>query len=118
MFNFLESGLVRVIRKNTVHPNNAIELWYQTGENSLENKSISNIFIELVKEKAFDQLRTKQQLGYIVNCGYHVVGGVHGVRLIVQSDKDPLYLEYVIRKFWEENAREYLNSLSDEKCSG
>jgi len=108
-------GLVRVIRKNSVHPNNAIELWYQTGENSLENKSISNIFIELVKEKAFDQLRTKQQLGYIVNCGYHVVGGVHGVRLLVQSEKDPLYLEYVIRKFWEENAREYLNELTDEK---
>jgi hypothetical protein len=44
-----------------------------------------------------------------------VVGGVHGVRLLVQSEKDPLYLEYVIRKFWEENAREYLNELADEK---
>ena len=51
-----------------------------------------------------------------MNCGYHVVGGVHGVRLLVQSEKDPLYLEYVIRKFWEENAREYLNELTDEKC--
>jgi len=44
-------------------------------------------------------LRTQEQLGYIVASGVRNFGGAQGVRLIVQSDKSPAFLDERIENF-------------------
>lgn len=50
---------------------------------------------QILAEPTFDTLRTKEQLGYIVSCsGWNLSGGKEfGVRIVVQSEKTPGYLE-------------------------
>jgi insulysin len=52
-----------------------------------------------MSEPAFDQLRTKEQLGYIVFTGSTKVGPNLALRVIVQSTKDPHYLDGRIEAF-------------------
>ena len=59
----------------------------------------NNVFLFFIHpniEPAFDTLRTKEQLGYIVFSSVHSAHCVQGIRLIVQSIvADPVYLEQV-----------------------
>ncbi|KAE9396984.1 hypothetical protein BT96DRAFT_823914, partial [Gymnopus androsaceus JB14] len=53
---------------------------------------------------AFNVLWTKEQLGYIVSCSYwHLAGDTErGIRIVVQSEKTPGYLESHVKAFLEE----------------
>ena len=53
----------------------------------------------MIHEPAFDQLRTKEQLGYIVWGGVRCFIGSLGIRIIVQSERDTVYLENRIENF-------------------
>lgn len=63
----------------------------------------SNVFIDLVSqilvEPCYNELRTKQQLGYIVYSGARKANGAKGLRVIVQSTKHPAYVEQRIEDF-------------------
>ena len=55
----------------------------------------------LFREKFFDELRTKQALGYIVKLGLKEIRDVNGVICIVQSSvKSPEYLQNIISEFF------------------
>nr|GAT43337.1 insulin-degrading enzyme [Mycena chlorophos]GAT43339.1 insulin-degrading enzyme [Mycena chlorophos] len=58
---------------------------------------------QLLKEPAFNILRTQEQLGYIVGLnGWTLSGGVEkGIRVVVQSEKTPGYLEDRVEAFLE-----------------
>jgi insulysin len=56
---------------------------------------------QMTHERAFDQLRTKEQLGYVVWSGVRVSETTLAYRVIIQSEKTPEYLESRIDAFLE-----------------
>lgn len=54
---------------------------------------------QLTNEIGFDQLRTKEQLGYIVWTGPKISATLAGYRVIIQSEREPEYLEKRINAF-------------------
>ncbi|KAF9981491.1 Insulinase (Peptidase M16) [Modicella reniformis] len=66
-------------------------------------RALVQIMAQIICEPCFNQLRTIEQLGYIVHsdfCPYS--GGTLGVRISVQSDRDPIYVEKRIEHFLRE----------------
>lgn len=59
------------------------------------------------------QLRTKEQLGYIVSSGVMTHNAVAGFRVVVQSEKSPEYLDERIEALWS-GFGQYLADLSEE----
>ena len=72
-----------------------------------------------LKEPFFDQLRTKEQLGYLVNCSYRVLGGerypMFVLQFIIQSpNHPPEHLSQRIYQFIEDQLIK-LKNLPEEK---
>jgi insulysin len=80
---------------NDAHQLHAIEIYLQCFQQTTENNALLELFGHLVDEPCFDQLRTKEQLGYIVNSGVRRSRGVQGFRVIVQSSRE---LDHVNRR--------------------
>ena len=57
------------------------------------------LLAQMTEEIGFDQLRTKEQLGYIVFTGSKVAATTIGYRVIIQSEKPTAYLEERINAF-------------------
>jgi len=57
------------------------------------------LLAQMTDEPGFDQLRTKEQLGYIVFTGVRVAATTIGYRVIIQSERSPEYLEKRIDAF-------------------
>ncbi|KAF8996136.1 insulin-degrading enzyme [Cyathus striatus] len=70
----------------------------------LRMRVVSALLAQMLTEPAFDILRTKQQLGYIVSCSSTTLPGSseRGLRVLVQSEKGPDYLEQRVEAFLEE----------------
>ena len=67
---------------------------------NLRTKVLQEIAIALIKEPAFDYLRTKEQLGYIVFALPDDHRGVIGLSILVQSNvKNTYELQQYISKF-------------------
>ncbi|XP_018580177.1 insulin-degrading enzyme [Anoplophora glabripennis] len=102
--------------QNDVHKSSCIELYYQCGLQSKENNVKLELFAQIIQEPCFNILRTKEQLGYIVFSGVRRSNGVQGLRIIVQSDRHPTYLDSRIEEFLQ-NMLDYINEMSDEEFS-
>lgn len=59
------------------------------------------LLAQIISEPCFNTLRTKEQLGYIVFSGVRRTSGAQGLRIIVQSDKVPQYVEKRIDVFMD-----------------
>jgi len=57
------------------------------------------LLAQMTDEPGFDQLRTKEQLGYIVFTGVRMAATTMGYRVIIQSERSPEYLEKRINAF-------------------
>lgn len=53
-------------QEDSTNPNSAIQSYFQLGEMTYENYAIMQCLMGLIKEPMFNQLRNKEQLGYIV----------------------------------------------------
>jgi insulysin len=90
---------------NSDDPNHALELYVQYPETGLKWDVCAALFGAIAAEPCFDQLRTKEQLGYIVSCRARPMQGsfpptVVGFAVLVQSSfKDPPQLEASARSF-------------------
>ncbi|KAI9096425.1 Metalloenzyme, LuxS/M16 peptidase-like protein [Phlyctochytrium arcticum] len=85
---------------NPENLNSAIEYYLQIGDfTNAELRAELNLLSQITQEPAFDQLRTKEQLGYMVFSGLRKSTGAMGFRVIVQSEKDPALLESRIEAF-------------------
>ena len=64
---------------------------------------VSVLLTQILSEPAFNVLRTKEQLGYIVSASQWVAPGANesGLRIVVQSERGPVYLEERIEAFLE-----------------
>lgn len=58
-----------------------------------------SLLSHVIHEPVFDQLRTKQQLGYIVSSVMLTRTGIMGLRIHIQSERSPIYLEERVDEF-------------------
>ncbi|KAF2125491.1 insulin-degrading enzyme [Dothidotthia symphoricarpi CBS 119687] len=72
---------------------------------------------QMTDEPCFNQLRTKEQLGYVVFSGYQFQDTWAGYRILIQSEKDCRYLEGRIENFLTSFEKQ-LEEMSDEDFQG
>merc|ERR1719228_268393 len=84
---------------NSVHKSSCIESYYQTGLQDTKLNMLLELFSQIINESCYNQLRTQEQLGYIVFSGVRRSNGAQGLRVIVQSDRNPEYLDKRIELF-------------------
>ncbi|KAI9477913.1 MAG: Metalloenzyme, LuxS/M16 peptidase-like protein [Benjaminiella poitrasii] len=99
----LPEGTKWVYRRNVEDPNNVnsgIEYLIQVGNvTQIGLRAKLSLLAQIAQEPCFDQLRTKEQLGYLVFSGVRKQAGSMGLRLILQSERDTIYLENRIEEF-------------------
>jgi len=79
--------------------NSAFVLYHQAGQNK-SLRAVYTFLANYLKFKYFYELRTKQQLGYIVAAGSTKLQNVYGFRFIVQSHvADPVHCSRMTREF-------------------
>ncbi|PWA98415.1 insulinase (Peptidase family M16) family protein [Artemisia annua] len=104
----LSADLVRDVPvKNKLDTNSVVELYYQiepeVDANLAKSKALIDLLDEIIEEPFFNQLRTKEQLGYVVDCSPRVTYRILGLCFRVQSSEySPVYLQGRIDKFINE----------------
>ncbi|XP_010457845.1 PREDICTED: nardilysin-like isoform X1 [Camelina sativa] len=93
----VSAKLVRDVSvKNKSETNSVVELYYQIEPEEAQStrmKAMLDLFNEIIEEPLFNQLRTKEQLGYVVQCAPRLTYRVHGFCFSVQSSKyGPVHL--------------------------
>jgi insulysin len=100
---------------NNAEANSASFVYFQIGESTMEVAALTSLLAQIINEPCYDQLRTKEQLGYLVHSSLTYSRGVVGMRFIVQSSKKaPDYLEQRIEAFLAKFESE-LQEMTDEK---
>ncbi|KAF1813871.1 LuxS/MPP-like metallohydrolase [Eremomyces bilateralis CBS 781.70] len=86
--------------RDPANVNNCIELHVYAG-NQYDRvmRAKVGLFAQIADEPSFDQLRTKEQLGYIVWSTMIAIDGLLGFRVLIQSERSPEYLEKRIEVF-------------------
>ena len=79
---------------------------------------LTALLAHILSEPAFNILRTREQLGYIVSASHwHMTGGGQtGIGIIVQSERKPEYLEQRVDAFLRE-MQEKIVAMNDEEFS-
>ncbi|KAK1138814.1 metalloprotease [Aspergillus melleus] len=75
------------------------------------------LFSQMTDEPAFDQLRSKEQLGYVVWSGARYSATTAGYRVIIQSERTAQYLESRIDAFLGNFGRD-LEKMTDDEFEG
>lgn len=99
----LPEGTKWVYKRAVEDPNNVnsgIEYLIQVGNvTQTDLRARLSLLAQIAQEPCFDQLRTKEQLGYLVFSGVRKQTGSIGMRFILQSERDTVYLENRIEEF-------------------
>ncbi|KAK2166408.1 hypothetical protein LSH36_39g02052 [Paralvinella palmiformis] len=111
----LPDGCYYVYRQtNEVHKSSSLEVYYQCSVQQTESNMLLELFCQIIGEPCFDILRTQEQLGYIVFSGVRRSNNIQGLRVIVQSDRSPEYVEQRIEAFLHK-MESYIQDLSEEQ---
>lgn len=89
---------------NQNEPNSALTYFVHLGDaNDPPLRVKTALLTQLLSEPAFNVLRTQEQLGYIVHCSQLVLARdcQTGVKVVVQSERAPAYLEERVEAFLE-----------------
>ncbi|KAI5465829.1 Metalloenzyme, LuxS/M16 peptidase-like protein [Mariannaea sp. PMI_226] len=101
----LPPGSNHVYHKNLKDPanvNHCIETLFTVGDRGdLVLRAKTLLIDQMIHEPAFDQLRTKEQLGYIVFSGNKNLWTTYGLRFLLQSEMTPDYLDSRVEAFLE-----------------
>ncbi|KAF5005938.1 hypothetical protein FDECE_7652 [Fusarium decemcellulare] len=117
----LPQGSNYVFRKTLEDPanvNHCVETWLYAG--SREDRGVRTktlLLDQMMHEPAFDQLRTKEQLGYIVFSGPRAFSTTYGFRFLIQSEMTPEFLDARIEAFLKRYA-ETLENMSEAEFEG
>lgn len=82
--------------------NSCLEYFIQVGRLDAENnrlRILTDLLATTIHEPCFNQLRTKEQLGYVVFSGYRLSRSYFGLRFLVQSERTCDYLEFRVEEF-------------------
>lgn len=86
--------------KDPANVNHCIETAFLIGDRGDRGIRARTLLVDqMVHEPAFDQLRTKEQLGYIVFAGIRNFATRCGFRFLIQSERTPDYLDRRIEAF-------------------
>lgn len=102
----LQSGTDYVYRFqefNETNTNSSVKVLYQIGSMDLSTNATLAFLHHLIKEPAFNELRTEEQLGYIVHTSVDTAGDdIKGLLVVIQSDAfDPIHLDSRVEAFLE-----------------
>eukprot|EP00250_Pteridium_aquilinum_P001882 c12089_g1_i1 orf=386-3718(-) len=105
--------------KNPMEENSAVEMYFQidqdVGEESVRARAIYDLFESIIYEPCFNELRTKEQLGYNVSCSARMTYRILGFCFRVLSAKySPLYLKGRIDEFIK-TFKSFLDDIDDEE---
>ncbi|KAL1917702.1 uncharacterized protein VTP21DRAFT_3536 [Calcarisporiella thermophila] len=93
--------------------NSAVEFYCQVGDvTEVPLRARLSLLSQIAQEPCFNQLRTKEQLGYFVWSGVRKHPGILGFRIIVQSERDTQHLEERIEAFLAQ-LRSIIESLTE-----
>jgi len=101
-------------RKHAVQSNSSIEIYFQTEMQCTRSNVLLELFAQMISDKCFDQLRTQEQLGYVVFSGIRRANSVQGLRFIIQSEKDPKILDERIEAFLK-TTKEMIENFSEKE---
>lgn len=97
------------------HPDSAFLQYYQGESSSLRDRALFGLLADTIEAPYFAELRTKEQLGYIVLAHAYPLDGLPGLMLYVQSpNTNPALLQLYSNRFLNRFAQE-LSSMSDEQ---
>ncbi|KAJ0360313.1 hypothetical protein COL26b_014108 [Colletotrichum chrysophilum] len=86
--------------KDPANVNHCIEVWLYVGDKSDRMTRAKTMLLDqMTKEPAFDQLRTKEKLGYVVLSGVQSFSTTYGLCFTIQSKERPEYLRGRIEEF-------------------
>ncbi|CAO3650854.1 unnamed protein product [Cunninghamella echinulata] len=112
----IPKGTKWVYKHQVEDPNNVnsgIEYLIQVGNVTQTSlRARLSLLAQIAQEPCFDQLRTKEQLGYLVFSGVRKQTGSMGMRFILQSERDTIYLENRIESFLEK-LKELVENMSE-----
>jgi insulysin len=88
---------------NETNTNSSVKVLYQIGAMDLRTNATLAFLAHLIKEPAFNELRTEEQLGYIVHTSVDTAGDdIKGLLFLIQSDAfDPIHLDGRVEAFLE-----------------
>ncbi|KHO10570.1 a-pheromone processing metallopeptidase Ste23 [Metarhizium robertsii ARSEF 23] len=100
----LDSGGSNFVYKKTLEDgknvNHCIETFFYVGhQGDCQARAKTRLVEQMIQEPAFDQLRTKERLGYIVFSDLRNLTTTFGLRLLVQTEKTPEHLDRRIEAF-------------------
>ncbi|KAK7570948.1 hypothetical protein V3481_019038 [Fusarium oxysporum f. sp. vasinfectum] len=99
----LTKGSNYVFRKTLKDPDNVnhcVGTWFYVGSRDDRDVRTKTLLLEqMLREPAFDQLRTKEQLGYIVGSGRRSFSTTYGFHFLIQSEMAPEFLDSRIEAF-------------------
>ena len=86
--------------QNPEEGTNVVYVHYQYGVSTYELRAMLLLVNQLIGEKLFDQLRTKEQLGYVASASLETLYDIQGFRINVESAfHSPAYVEERINAF-------------------
>ncbi|XP_073396481.1 nardilysin-like isoform X2 [Physcomitrium patens] len=95
---YMEKVKCEFEKNSVVH--SYFQLGQDRGKDSMRLRSLMTLFIDIISEPFFNQLRTKEQIGYVVDLADEDLHGVLGISFMVQSAKySPAYIESRINAF-------------------
>jgi len=95
-------GLFKFKNSNTKDENEAIGIYYQVFNKDYDYLKVSKLYLleSILREPFFDQLRTKEQLGYLVASSSYSIYDSYGMIFMIQSPKqNSKYLASRIKDF-------------------
>ncbi|KAJ8100603.1 Metalloenzyme, LuxS/M16 peptidase-like protein [Lipomyces tetrasporus] len=94
--------------------NSCIEYFCQVGDlTNKRQRATLGLLGQIASEPAFNQLRTKEQLGYVVFSGVRNTKTLDGLRVLVQSERTTEYVETRIDAFFDSLGK-LIKDMSDE----
>ncbi|KIJ30195.1 hypothetical protein M422DRAFT_187437 [Sphaerobolus stellatus SS14] len=114
----LPEGSNFVFRETVTDPhevNSSLLYYCQAGPVTDEKlRATVDLIVNVIREPSFTQLRTEEQLGYIVSSYRFDSVGLLGVGIEIQSTRDPVYLEERVENFLLD-FRETIQEWTDEE---
>ena len=105
---------------NPNEPNSALTYYVHYGSKIDRRLRVTAALLtQILSEPAFNILRTKEQLGYIVSASAWSAHGDNdaGLRIVVQSERGPVYLEERVEAFLD-YMKGVIESMTDEEFAG
>ena len=107
--------LLRKTVYDTAQLNSAVHILFYVGDDSDQQLRIkTDLLGAIASEPAFDTLRTKEQLGYIVSASPRASLGLIGFQILVQSERDPEYIDARVEA-WLVSFKKFLEDMTEEE---